>query len=61
LSGRFDSYYASVAEVVSFDKCELGFIIESEGPQKVRSFAEWAAENEQEIGDEKNSKERGEL
>jgi hypothetical protein len=61
LNGRFDSYYASVAEVVSFDKCELGYIIESEGPQRVRSFEEWIAENEQQSREEKNGDGREEL
>ncbi len=29
---RFDAFYASVQHRVRFDKCELGYILESEGP-----------------------------
>ena len=41
LKADFDEFYVSVAEGVSFDKCELGCILESEGPQEITSFAEW--------------------
>jgi N-acetylglucosamine-6-sulfatase len=34
LSNRFDGIYESVAEKVGFDKCELGYILESEGAQE---------------------------
>jgi hypothetical protein len=32
LSPKFDSFYAKLPKV-RFDKCELGYIVESEGPQ----------------------------
>ncbi|PBP22186.1 hypothetical protein BUE80_DR007019 [Diplocarpon rosae] len=37
LAQKFDSFYASVASrvSVSFEKCELGYILQSEGPQDV--------------------------
>jgi N-acetylglucosamine-6-sulfatase len=41
LDPQFDGFYASVAERVSFDRCELGYIREIEGPQEVVSFEEW--------------------
>jgi len=31
---KFDAFYESVGQRVSFKKCELGYILESEGPQK---------------------------
>jgi N-acetylglucosamine-6-sulfatase len=31
---RFDAFYTSVQQRVSFDKCELGYILDSEGPQQ---------------------------
>jgi N-acetylglucosamine-6-sulfatase len=40
LSPRFDSFYSSIAESVSFDRCELGYILESEGPQGAAVFQE---------------------
>jgi N-acetylglucosamine-6-sulfatase len=40
----FDGFYASVARRVSFDKCELGYIRESEGPQEIENFEEWRGE-----------------
>jgi N-acetylglucosamine-6-sulfatase len=39
LDGRFDAFYTSeVAKKVSFEKCELGYILESEGPQEAVVF-----------------------
>jgi len=39
LDGRFDAFYeAGVKDQVSFDRCELGYIIASEGPQDVADF-----------------------
>lgn len=50
LHSRFDEFYASVAEKVSFDKCELGYILESEGPQAVAvTYDEWAKRAEREL------------
>lgn len=42
LSPRFDTFYTEeMAErVVRYDKCELGYIVESEGPQEVFAFEE---------------------
>jgi N-acetylglucosamine-6-sulfatase len=40
LNKRFDHFYASVSATVSFEKCELGYILESEGPQKAVVFEE---------------------
>ncbi|APA06985.1 hypothetical protein sscle_02g017550 [Sclerotinia sclerotiorum 1980 UF-70] len=42
LSPRFDKFYTEdMAErVVKYDKCELGYILESEGPQEVIAFEE---------------------
>jgi N-acetylglucosamine-6-sulfatase len=40
LDKRFDNFYASVSETVSFEKCELGYILESEGPQEAAVFHE---------------------
>lgn len=34
LSHEFDKFYAHVSSRVSFDRCELGYILESEGPQE---------------------------
>jgi N-acetylglucosamine-6-sulfatase len=48
LHRKFDAFYASeVAKKVSFEKCELGYILESEGPQDVvvfdaeRNYVKW--------------------
>jgi N-acetylglucosamine-6-sulfatase len=39
LNKRFDAFYLSeVAKKVSFEKCELGYILESEGPQDAIVF-----------------------
>lgn len=38
LAKEFDGFYASVAETVRFERCELGYIVESEGPQKAAIF-----------------------
>ena len=41
LKGDFDAFYTSQAvKRVSFEKCELGYILESEGPQDVIKFDE---------------------
>ena len=44
LHAEFDGFYVSVAESVSFDRCELGYIRESEGPQEIVNFEEWKGE-----------------
>jgi N-acetylglucosamine-6-sulfatase len=44
LKAEFDAFYSSVAETVSFEKCELGYIIESEGPQALVNFETWEGE-----------------
>ena len=44
LHTEFDDFYVSVAEKVSFDKCELGYIRESEGPQEIGNFEDWKGE-----------------
>lgn len=44
VNSKFDAFYASVANKVSFEKCELGYIIESEGPQATESFERWQGE-----------------
>jgi N-acetylglucosamine-6-sulfatase len=31
---RFDAFYMGVQQRVRFDKCELGYILDSEGPQQ---------------------------
>ena len=41
LHAKYDDFYASTAEKVSFDKCELGYILESEGPQAIANFEQW--------------------
>jgi N-acetylglucosamine-6-sulfatase len=41
LDAEFNGFYASAAEKVSFNKCELGYILESEGPQAVPNFQKW--------------------
>jgi N-acetylglucosamine-6-sulfatase len=51
LNKRYDNFYASVSASVSFEKCELGYIIESEGPQEAVVFREglgddWLANGE---------------
>jgi len=33
LASRFDYFYETQQKKVSFDRCELGYILESEGPQ----------------------------
>ncbi|XMA11831.1 hypothetical protein WAI453_004622 [Rhynchosporium graminicola] len=38
LASKFDAFYGSIAERVSFSKCELGYILESEGPQDAVVF-----------------------
>lgn len=39
LDGRFDAFYTSeVAQKVGFEKCELGYILGSEGPQQAVVF-----------------------
>ena len=45
LNKRFDSFYASVSQTVSFEKCELGYILESEGPQEAAVFREKGADD----------------
>jgi hypothetical protein len=43
LDKRFDAFYTSnVANQVSFEKCELGYILKSEGPQTAVVFDEQA-------------------
>ncbi|KAG4413483.1 hypothetical protein IFR04_013384 [Cadophora malorum] len=49
LKGRYDGFYASVAERVRFDRCELGYIVGSEGPQRSVVFEEWVEEGEEGI------------
>ena len=44
LHTEFDDFYVSVAEKVSFDRCELGYIRESEGPQEIGNFEDWKGE-----------------
>jgi N-acetylglucosamine-6-sulfatase len=45
LDAKFDGFYEALAEeVVRFDRCELGYIVESEGPQKLTTFEEWKNE-----------------
>lgn len=38
LNVDFDGFYASIAKRVAFSKCELGYIIGSEGPQGTDVF-----------------------
>ncbi|KAE8450080.1 hypothetical protein EG329_006861 [Mollisiaceae sp. DMI_Dod_QoI] len=38
LNPRFDVFYTTIAESVRFDRCELGYILESEGPQRAAVF-----------------------
>jgi len=45
LNTRFDNFYSSVSAAVSFEKCELGYILESEGPQEAVVFHEVSGEN----------------
>jgi hypothetical protein len=41
LDQRFDAFYLGyVRERVRFEKCELGYILESEGPQEIVAFEE---------------------
>lgn len=51
LSPRFDAFYASLGDgdrdgggKVGFSRCELGYVVESEGVQVVRTFEEWLEE-----------------
>ena len=45
LNKRFDNFYASVSTSVSFEKCELGYILESEGPQEAAVFREGSGDD----------------
>lgn len=38
LNPRFDGFYTNIVESVRFDKCELGYILEAEGPQAAAIF-----------------------
>jgi hypothetical protein len=39
LAEAYDAFYEKeIAEQVRFDKCELGYIVESEGPQRAAIF-----------------------
>lgn len=38
LHEKFDDFYAFVGERVGYDRCELGYIRESEGPQTAMQF-----------------------
>lgn len=38
LNTKFDAFYAYVKEQVAFDRCELGYLIDAEGPQKAPVF-----------------------
>ncbi|KAH8816385.1 alkaline-phosphatase-like protein [Xylogone sp. PMI_703] len=38
LASSYDKFYAHVSSRVSFDRCELGYILESEGPQNPIAF-----------------------
>lgn len=41
LSPRFDTFYTEeLADRVKFTKCELGYIVDSEGPQDAAVFRE---------------------
>lgn len=40
LNTRFDNFYASISQLVKFEKCEFGYILESEGPQEAVVFQE---------------------
>ncbi|CZR59007.1 probable arylsulfatase [Phialocephala subalpina] len=46
LNPRFDGFYTEIAENVRFDKCELGYILESEGPQAAAVFQGDSGESE---------------
>ncbi|KIX07139.1 uncharacterized protein Z518_05116 [Rhinocladiella mackenziei CBS 650.93] len=39
LDSRYDDFYEIQQERVRFDKCEKGYILESEGPRHVKSFS----------------------
>ena len=41
LRADFDGFQAGVSEKVGFEKCELGYILECEGPQTLASFEVW--------------------
>jgi hypothetical protein len=45
LNPNFDNFYSSISAAVSFVKCELGYILESEGPQEAVVFHEVSGEN----------------
>ena len=45
LHERFDKFYSSVSASVSFEKCELGYILESEGPQEAVVFHEGSGDD----------------
>jgi N-acetylglucosamine-6-sulfatase len=50
LEKKFDAFYASVATKVGFVKCELGYILDSEGPQEAVVFdntVDYGAEKEE--------------
>jgi N-acetylglucosamine-6-sulfatase len=55
LAPEFNEYYISIAEKVSFDKCELGYIPESEGPQKLPDFETWNVDLRQDGGKQTQS------
>ena len=38
LDARYDAFYESEVQKVGYEKCELGYILESEGPQKASVF-----------------------
>lgn len=50
LDEKFDAYYASLAdERVGFSKCELGYVVESEGLQTIKTFDEWSLAQESKL------------
>jgi hypothetical protein len=46
LHGRFDGFYAFVGQRVGFTSCELGYILDAEGEQKVPVYGVDYAEEE---------------
>jgi hypothetical protein len=40
LGSQYDRFYASQARV-SYDRCERGYIVESEGPQEALSYSRY--------------------
>jgi N-acetylglucosamine-6-sulfatase len=44
LDKDFDQFYATLAETVRFERCELGYILESEGPQHASVFLQGSGE-----------------